>query len=311
MSQHDNVNDPLGRGLKTLFGDQDLSSSIDSSGGITTLSINLLQPGRMQPRKNFDEQELLELSNSIKENGILQPIIVRKSSKKDKYNNSIYEIVAGERRWRAAKNLNLKKVPIIITDVTDKQALVNGIIENVQRHDLDPLEEANGYERLIEEFNYTQENIAQIVGKSRSHVANILRLLNLPKSAQLLLASGKISVGHARALINCKQIDLVLQEVIRDNLNVRQTETLVANIQGKTKKVDNKSDGKSATEGTVIKLSHDMEINEDIASIERDITRILRMKTKVTLNKNNGGEIKIHFNSMDDLDVFMNNFLKI
>ena len=315
MSQHKNHNtEPLGRGLETLFGNQDLISSIESQDGITNISINLLESGRMQPRKVFDEQELSDLSESIKENGILQPIIIRKTTKQDKYNNYLYEIIAGERRWRAAKKINLKTIPVIVKDITDKQALVSGIIENVQRHDLNAIEEANGYAKLIEEFGYTQEKISQIIGKSRSHIANILRLITLPKSAQLLLVNGKISAGHARALINCKQIDLVLQAIVRDNLSVRQTESMVSSLQNKAQPINNKSklditDNKVSS--SVIKLDKGMEINEDISNIERDITRILKMQTKITLNKDNSGEIKVYFDDLDGLDNFMNGFLKI
>jgi len=207
----------LGRGLSSLIGDTKSETNINK------LLIGDLVSNKFQPRKRFDEENLQELSNSIKERGVIQPIIVRKS--KDK--NSKYEIIAGERRWLAAQKAGLHEVPVVITDVDDLKSLEFAIIENVQRNDLNAIEEAHGYQRLIKEFGYDQEKVAKFIGKSRSHIANFLRLLLLPEDVLKLIEEKKLSVGHAKILIGLDNIQFIVNKIIEKNLSVRQAENFV------------------------------------------------------------------------------------
>ena len=207
----------LGRGLSSLMGETKVETSINK------LPISVLLSNKFQPRKIFDEDNLQDLTNSIKERGIIQPIIVRKSADQ----NSKYEIIAGERRWLAAQKAGLHEVPVVITDVSDLKSLEFAIVENVQRHDLNIIEEARGYQRLIEEFSYDQEKVAQFIGKSRSHIANFLRLLNLPETVLKLIETKKLSVGHAKILVGLSNIDFVVNKIVEKNFSVRQTENFV------------------------------------------------------------------------------------
>ena len=207
----------LGRGLSSLIGDTKVETNINK------LPISDLTRNKFQPRKNFNKENLDELTNSIKERGIIQPIIVRKS----KENSSKYEIIAGERRWLAAQNAGLHEVPIVITDVDDLKSLEFAIVENVQRNDLNVIEEAEGYKRLINEFSYDQENVAKFIGKSRSHVANCLRLLALPKEVLELIENNKLSPGHAKVLVGLENSIFLAKKIIEKKMSVRQAENLV------------------------------------------------------------------------------------
>ncbi len=214
----------LGKGLSVLISEE-YSKSIDtgredSAAGPQMLGVDRIVSGKFQPRQHFSEEYLRELSDSIKRNGIMQPLVVRPIK------NSQYEIIAGERRWRAAKLAGLLEVPVIVREVEDRQALELALIENIQRQDLTPLEEAAGFQRLIDEFGHTQEELAGVVGKSRSHVANLLRLLTMPERLKALLSEGQISMGHARALMGAADPVTLAEEVVRRGLNVRQTENL-------------------------------------------------------------------------------------
>ena len=221
----------LGRGLSALLGD---NKTKDSSGvnlpinsqdeSVQLISISNLIAGVYQPRKYFDQHQLLELSNSIRENGIIQPIIVRRADER-----GTFEIVAGERRFKAAKMAGLHKVPVIIKDIDNTQALEFAIIENVQRADLSPIEEANGYKQLISEFDYTQEQVAKKIGCSRSHIANILRLLSLPKEVQELLDQGKINFGHAKVIMNSENAVEIARQIVENNWTVRDVEAMFKN----------------------------------------------------------------------------------
>ena len=215
----------LGRGLSSLIGDAKVDSNINK------LSITDLVRNKLQPRKNFDKENLEELASSIKERGVIQPIIVRQS---DDHKNK-YEIIAGERRWLAAQNAGFHEVPVVITEADDLKSLEFAIVENVQRHDLNSIEEANGYQKLIDEFGYDQEKVAKFIGKSRSHVSNCLRLLTLPKQIIDLIETNKLSQGHAKVLVGLENAVFVANKIIDKKLSVRQAENLVRLF--KTKKI--------------------------------------------------------------------------
>ena len=207
----------LGRGLSSLIGENKVEVSNSK------LSLSEIIPNRYQPRKNFDEESLNDLSNSIKERGVIQPIIVRKS----KQENTKYEIIAGERRWLAARKAGLHDIPVIITDIDDLKSLEFAIVENVQRHDLNPLEEALGYKRLIDEFSYDQEKVSKFIGKSRSYITNSLRLLSLPEEVLNFVKNKKITAGHAKILVGLSNAKFIANKIIEKKLSVRQTENFI------------------------------------------------------------------------------------
>ena len=207
----------LGRGLSSLIGETKIESKTNK------LSLSDIVPNKFQPRKSFDEENLDDLTNSIKERGVIQPIIVRKSSS----DSSQYEIIAGERRWLAARKAGLHDIPVVVTEADDLKSLEFAIVENVQRHDLNPLEEAQGYKRLIDEFNYDQEKVSKFIGKSRSYITNSLRLLNLPKEVLDFVETKKITAGHAKILVGLENASFIANKIIEKKLSVRQTENFV------------------------------------------------------------------------------------
>ena len=207
----------LGRGLSSLIGETKVQSKTNK------LSLGEIIPNKYQPRKNFDEEMLNDLSNSIKERGVIQPIIVRRS----KTEGSKYEIIAGERRWLAARKAGLHDIPVVVTEADDLKSLEFAIVENVQRHDLNPLEEAQGYKRLINEFSYDQEKVSKFIGKSRSYITNALRLLNLPQDVLQLVEEKKISAGHAKVLVGLENASFVATKIIEKKFSVRQAENFV------------------------------------------------------------------------------------
>ena len=215
----------LGRGLSSLIGDTKVNTNINK------LAITDLVRNKLQPRKNFDKENLEGLTNSIRERGIIQPIIVRESEN----NKNKYEIITGERRWIAAQNAGLHDVPVVITEANDLKSLEFAIVENVQRHDLNPIEEANGYQKLIGQFKYDHEKVAKFIGKSRSHISNCLRLLTLPKEVIELIETNKLSQGHAKVLVGLENVLFVAKKIVEKKLSVRQAENLVRVF--KTKKV--------------------------------------------------------------------------
>lgn len=269
----------LGKGLSSLIPENDFQDS--NNGQVINIDINLIKPNKDQPRKHFDNEKLMELANSIKEHGIIQPIVVRKEEK-------IYVIIAGERRWRAAKLLNLKEVPVIIKDLSDVEVVQISLIENIIREDLNPIEEATAYKKLLNDFNLTQEEISKQVSKSRSAIANSLRLLNLDERIQGYLIEGVLSEGHGRTILSLENKDdqyIVAQKVIDENLNVRQTELLVRNYY--------KSNDKKET-----KKVEDNIYYKDIKSKLEN-----HFNTKVSINNNskNKGKIEIEYYSQEDL----------
>ena len=263
----------LGRGLSSLIGETKLERDINK------LPISSLLSNKFQPRKIFNEENLQDLANSIKERGIIQPIIVRKSADQ----NSKYEIIAGERRWVAAQKAGLHDVPVVITDADDLKSLEFAIVENVQRNDLTAIEEARGYQRLIDEFLYDQEKVAKFIGKSRSHIANFLRLLNLPEEVLKLIEAKKLSVGHAKILVGLNNAEFVAKKIIEKNLSVRQAENFVKIFKIK------KQSFKSLKDPNLKAL--------EISIIEKTGLNIL-IKNK----KNNTGNLVLEYKDLDQLN---------
>lgn len=277
----------LGRGLSALMADvsNDQADSDDqpTTGrrADTNIPIEQIVPNPDQPRRNFSDANLEELAQSIREKGIIQPLIVRARGNE-------YEIVAGERRWRAAQIAKLHEIPVILRDYTDTEVLEVAIIENIQRSDLNAIEEAAGYRQLMDRFGHTQEKLAEALGKSRSHIANLLRLLNLPEDVQEMLKAGKLSAGHARALVTAENPSVLAAQVVSGDLSVRETEKLAA--QGK-------SETKPAKRPSI------EEKDADTKALEGDLSAALKMR--VTISHEAGTEngiVSIRYNSLEDLD---------
>ncbi len=285
----------LGRGLSALFGEaagNEEEQQVDRVRLTRLLPIDQVHPGKFQPRRRFDEEALTALVESVRERGILQPLLVRKDPAGTPGNTS-YEIIAGERRWRAAQLAGLHEVPVLVRTLTDREALEIALVENIQRSDLTPLEEAEGYKRLMDEFDHTQEDLARSVGKSRSHVANMLRLLALPDDVKQLVQDGSLTMGHARALLTAPDPVAAAQEVIKRELNVRQTEALVKQMSAEplvlTKTVKDKA--------------------PDTVALEREVS--LALGLKVTLaGTGKKGTLQIHYRTLDQLDGVLNRILK-
>ena len=263
----------LGRGLSSLIGET--KSEIN----IKKLLISDLVRNKFQPRKLFDEESLDDLTNSIKERGIIQPIIVRKSN----FNQSKYEIIAGERRWLAAQNAGLHEVPVVVTEANDLRSLEFAIVENIQRQDLNSIEEAEGYQKLIDKFEYDHEKVAKFVGKSRSHITNCLRLLTLPKEVIDLIETNKLSQGHAKILVGLKNAHFLAKKIIEKNLSVRQTENLVKIF--KTNKVPkfNKKD-------------------PNIKNLELSLIEKIGLNVLIKNNKKNAGSITLEYKNLEQLN---------
>ena len=266
----------LGRGLSSLIGDNDVKTSSNK------ISISSIIPNKNQPRKIFEKESLDELTNSIKERGIIQPLIVRKS---DDYKDK-FELIAGERRWQAAQSAGLHEVPVEIIQADNLKSLEFAIVENVQRKDLNVIEEAESYKNLIENFGYDQEKVSQFIGKSRSHISNTLRLLNLPQKLIDMIRFEKISQGHAKILIGLENASLLAEKIIKKKLSVRQTENLVRLI----KKAPNKRNLK----------------DPNIAATEQELTDKIGMKVLLNSKKNNSGTLTFEYKEIDQLDRLIN-----
>jgi ParB family transcriptional regulator, chromosome partitioning protein len=265
----------------------------DTQSGIDSLLLEQLVQGKYQPRSQFNEQALTELAESIRRNGVMQPIIVRPTV------GSRYEIIAGERRWRAAKLAGLNRVPVIIREIDDKQALELALVENVQRQDLLPLEEAIGYQRLIEEFDYTQEELGNIVGKSRSHVTNLLRLLSLPDEIKELLDNGGLSMGHARALIGVPNNIEIAKQIVARGLSVRQAEELGRLAQGNQKRTNSRSQNKDIPVVAHYRSSENRD--PDILALEEALSENLGLKVAIH-DRGQSGQIVLTYDSLSQLD---------
>ena len=270
----------LGRGLSSLMGDTETAQTKNTNvGQETKIPIANLKPSPSQPRRLFNKNSINELADSIKSKGLVQPLVVRPSPS---VANS-YEIIAGERRWRAAQIAQLHEVPVVIRNFNDTEALEIAIIENVQRSDLSPIEEAAGYKRLIENHGHTQEDLSVIVGKSRSHIANIIRLLSLPQSIQDMITEGKISAGHARAIMNSAFPEQLAEKIINENLSVRDAENLAKDKKGIIKK---------------IKLK-----DPDTIDLENKISEKLGLAININHKGKKGGSIKIDYKTLDQLEM--------
>ena len=260
-------------------------ASPSDTGGLTYLGIDQLRAGKYQPRKNFDDEELSALSQSLEKSGVLQPLLVRPIDGED----GQFEIIAGERRWRAAQNAKLHQVPVIVQKINDVTALELGIIENVQRADLNPIEEAEGYQRLIDEFAYTQAELAETIGKSRSHIANLLRLTAAPQTVRDALVAGTISMGHARALLGAENAAVLVKQIIAEGLSVRAVEKLVA---------DHKPTG-----GTKSVSTPAAEKDADTRALEKTITEALGLSVSIDdRGVDKGGAVRIDYRSLEQLD---------
>ncbi len=262
----------LGRGLSSLIGETKVETNTNK------LSLGDIVPNKFQPRKNFEEENLNDLSNSIKERGVIQPIIVRQSV----YDNSKYEIIAGERRWLAARKAGLHEIPVVVTEADDLKSLEFAIVENVQRHDLNPLEEAQGYKRLIDDFSYDQEKVSKFIGKSRSYIANSLRLLNLPSEVLKLIEEKKISSGHAKILVGLDNASFIANKIVEKKLSVRQAENFVKIFKKKP----------------VNKFSKD----PNIKNLEISISDKIGLNVSIKNNGRNKGTITFSYHDIDQLN---------
>jgi len=263
----------LGRGLSSLLGDS--SKKINTN----KISIKDITRNKFQPRKYFDKESLVELTNSIKKQGIIQPIVVRP----DKSSVGKYEIIAGERRWLASQNAGLHEIPAVILNVDDVKSLEFSIVENVQRQDLNPIEEARGYQRLVDDFNYNQEKLSQFIGKSRSYIANSLRLLSLPEDILLMVQQGNLSAGHARSLIGLNNSVEIAKKIIQKKLSVRQSEILARQFRDKKFKLVSKKDS-------------------NILALQKNLEEKIGLNVSINNKKNNSGVISFEYKDLDQLD---------
>ena len=274
----------LGRGLSALLGeDNEDYAQLDRLRLSRNVAIHLLRPSPFQPRRHMDENELNDLARSVATKGVLQPLLVRRAAG----DPQAFEIIAGERRWRAAQLAQLHEVPVVIKDLSDREALEIALIENLQRQDLTALEEAQGYRRLMDEFEHTQDALAQAIGKSRSHVANTLRLLSLPESVKRLLDDGSLSAGHARTLVGVEDAAELAIKIVENGLNVRQTERLVAQHRNRP----------AVPAEPVSPPAKDA----DTLALERDLSAMLGLKVEVRF-KRGGGALILHYRTLDQLD---------
>ena len=271
----------LGRGLSSLLGDTQKKVETNK------IPIKDLSRNKFQPRKNFNKESLEELTNSIREQGVIQPIIVRP----DKTNDGKYEIIAGERRWLASQNAGLHEIPVVILDVDDNKSLEFAIVENVQRQDLNSIEEAKSYQRLINDFNYNQEKLSKFIGKSRSYIANSLRLLGLPEEVLAMLASGSLSAGHARTLIGLNNASEIGKKIIKGKLSVRQSEVLARQFKDKKFKLVHKKDS-------------------NILDLQKDLEEKTGLSVSISNKKNNSGTISFEYRDLDQLDKLINTIKK-
>jgi ParB family chromosome partitioning protein len=269
----------LGKGLSALMGDVP-PENIQTKSSSEKIPIHFVYANPSQPRKNFNQELLNELSESIKEQGIIQPILVRKKSE-DKY-----EIVAGERRWRAAQLAKIHEVPVIILNIDDKKSLEFAILENIQRSDLNGIEEALGYDNLVKKFGYSQETLSKILGKSRSHIANTLRLAGLPEEIKKMISDGLLTAGHARCLVNVQDNIKLAKIIVNKNLSVRQAEFLVKKEQVFSSSKKNKTNIKDT----------------NIKSLESDLGLLMGIKVDIKNKKNNSGEIKFSYKNLEQLN---------
>jgi ParB family transcriptional regulator, chromosome partitioning protein len=273
----------LGRGLSALFGDEEAPATApQKQDSQRSLPIEQLKPGRFQPRRHFDAENLDALTQSVREKGILQPILVRR----DPSEPNRYEILAGERRWRAAQAARLHEIPVIIREMDDRGASEIALIENIQRQDLNAIEEGEGYRRLIEEFGHTQEELGRALGKSRSHIANTMRLLSLPDEVKTMIAEGRLSAGHARALVTARDPLTLARRIEQEGLSVRGIEAALRE--------------EKAPKLKLVKLPRHKDANVD--ALEKQLTLLLGLKVTIDGDVNGSGSLSIHYRTLDQLD---------
>jgi ParB family chromosome partitioning protein len=277
----------LGRGLSSLLGEvaqeqpvEGASGSAAQRGGVQSIPVASIEPNLAQPRRTFDEEALAELADSIRARGVIQPIVVRP-------HDGRFQIVAGERRWRAAQKARLHEIPAIVRDFDDAETLEVALIENIQRRDLNAIEEAQGYKRLVEDYGHTQEALGKLVHKSRSHIANLLRLLDLPQGVQDLVGSGQLSMGHARALIPAEEAEVLAEEVVKRGLSVRETEKLVRGGKPRQLRL-----GPMEYKGA----------DADVAALERQLGDMLGLKVTIR-HAPGGGTVALGYSTLDQLDM--------
>lgn len=282
----------LGRGIASLIGDVAPSEGtpLPVEGEHRIVPIEQVRPSDLNPRKDFVDADLEDLANSIRTKGLVQPLIVRPSSTLE----GGFEIVAGERRWRASQKAELTSIPVVVRDLTDRQLLEIAIIENVQRADLNAVEEALGYQELVDRFNYTQDELSSVIGKSRSHVANMLRLLKLPVGIQSYVRNGSISAGHARALVGIENAEDYVKEIVSKGLSVRDVEALV----------------QTGLQGAEGKKPKGREKDADTKAFEKELTDSLGLKVQIKLGSGENGELRIRYTNFDQLDEIGNRLLK-
>lgn len=284
----DDTKPRLGRGLAALIGEVgDEMSVVERGRGQRRVPVEFLRPNPRNPRKFFEESELRELSQSIRDRGIIQPIVVRPVPNK----SDAFEIVAGERRWRAAQHAGLHEVPVVVVDIDDKTSLEYAILENVQRADLNPIEEAQGYSRLMAEFSYTQENLSKIIGKSRSHIANMMRLSDLPEPVKSLLVNRQITAGHGRALLSVKDPQAVARRIVDQGMSVRQVEEIAQSDQA----------GETMPRNLETKSAHKPGKDPDTRALERALQDVLGLNVDIA-HKGTGGELRIRYKTLEQLD---------
>jgi len=284
-------NKALGRGLSSLLKEETLPIEIVNATNL--VDIDLIYVNEGQPRKHFDSEKIQELANSISTHGILQPIIVKKDD------SGKYKIVAGERRYRAAKMVHLKEIPVIVKDFDEKELFEVALIENIQRDELSAIEEAEGYQKLINDYGYTQSEIATVIGKSRSHIANLLRLNQLPESVKNMVNEGHLSMGHARCLIGLNNAEEIAQKIIANDLSVRKTEELVSRNK-------NNNSPSKARRPKRAEMNY-KEQDEDLIMLSESLSEKFGVKVVVE-NSNNGGRISIYYSTLEDLDSILTKF---
>lgn len=285
----------LGKGLSALLGDEDaITYGNDKTGGLGKIvDIACVSPGKSQPRQDFDPEQLQALADSIKQNGILQPVLVRSRPEEE----GSFEIIAGERRWRAAKIAGLEEIPVIVKELSDAKALGIALIENVQREDLSPIEEAEGYQRLVDELSYTQEQLSEIIGKSRSHIANMLRLNGLPQGVKNLLRAGHLTTGHARTLINNPEAERLAELAVKKGLNVRQMERFVKKA-GEEPRI-------RAPRHALPFMASSGPKSDDVLALESELADLIGLPVAITITADNKGAIAIPFETLDEFDALL------
>ncbi len=291
----------LGRGLSALLGDDEQDyADLDKLKSSKTVPVEFLFPGRFQPRRKFDKSEIESLAQSVKSRGVLQPILARRHS--EKVNN--YEIIAGERRWRAAQMAGLHEVPVLVRDLDDGAALEIALVENLQRQNLNAIEEAAGYQRLMDEFNHTQQALSKAIGRSRSHIANTVRLLKLPETVQGMIQSGALTAGHARAIATAPEPQKLAQKIVDKNLNVRQAELLAQQVRDRQKNRQDKQQ-KQGSKGKLSNQQPGKSKNTDTVALENEVSEALGLRVSIDHRVSGSGLVTVNYSSLEQLEMLL------